>query len=1386
MIFLKNQMSADDPYDIRKRTKWRSLMGLHTKRIICKNEVTLQTIGSNETTALTNQELRNGCRMGIDTHADTSCAGKHVRIMERIDGAQYNVAPFHPDYAPVERVTMINGAIAVDREDGMDGYILQLNNFLDFTKTMDHSLLCPMQARVNGVKIDDVPRHLDSSSTQSVSFDSIDYNIPIHYHGPIPFFHIRYPTDEDLDNLQWLELTSTGAWEPYKENFSISNIITQNDPLSDNDLYTQINNSVIISGISCRGKEGTLTPETISKLFHVPLELAKRTLQVTTHTSLREHHGKLSRRLRTDTYQRRYKRLGGPYARFYMDIFFPKVKSITGHTCAVIFSNRIGFSKVYPLETRSQAHEALTSFIQEVGIPHELHSDGGKELIKGMMRKKVKRYEIRTTMSEPYSPWQNDAEREIKLNKLLTRYLMQSTNTPIRLWNFCSIHASEIRTILSSNKVGMNHRTPFEVTYGFTPDISELTSYAWYQWIWYWDPTDFQTQKLGRWCGVASNIGSGHTYNVLKSNGEIITRSTISTLSDDDNNSEAINQKKDEFTKSIKAILGDYEKALPSEDHEIDPGNPYSSSLGEIDDTDIDHDTTQFYETANDGDGGIPEADQPEYNESISTELSDRLIGLRVLLPRGGEYNEGKVISRKRTSDGKQLQGRSNPNPLLDTSVYEIEFPDGGVEEFATNTIIESLYDSIDGNARSSSFITGVIDHRKDDTALSNDESLVKLNDHVKRVATTKGWELKVQWLDGTSNWLPLKDVKQSNPLEVAEYAISRDLEKEPAFKWWVGNIIRTRRRCISRLKATRRCKDGLKYGIEVPNSIEEAEELDRKYGNDLWKKAIQKELDKVRIAFALIPDTDNPPIGSKEIPYHLVFDVKADLTRKARLVAGGHKNKNVPKHMTYCSVVSRESVRICLTLAALNGLDILSGDVGNAYLNAKPLERCHVVIKDTFMFGPAAVGKKAIICRALYGMKSSGNAWRQHLSNVLDKELGFSQCYADNDVWMKPGTKEDGKKFYHYVCIYVDDLLIISNKTNEIMKSLQEHFLIKKESIGEPKTYLGSDLRKYVNQAGEITYWNIGSNTYVREATRIVDNLLNKSGIRVSGKGNQPFSALNYRPELDVSPFCNHEQHTIFQNLIGMLRWIVELGRIDVNLETSLLSSYLASPRIGHLHQALHIFHYLKNHNSSWIPMDPMKLDIEYKGPEEFSPESRRKSMKVIYREAMEELPENMPEARGESVQLNVYVDADHAGNKVTRRSQTGILVFLNMAPIYWYSKRQNTVETSTFSSEYVALKICAEKIIALRYKLRMLGVPLEGPANTFCDNESTVKSTVRPEARLNKKNVSIAYHKCRECFAAGVMNLYFEFSEDNLADFLTKVLPVIKRKRIFSHIFA
>jgi hypothetical protein len=270
----------------------------------------------------------------------------------------------------------------------------------------------------------------------------------------------------------------------------------------------------------------------------------------------------------------------------------------------------------------------------------------------------------------------------------------------------------------------------------------------------------------------------------------------------------------------------------------------------------------------------------------------------------------------------------------------------------------------------------------------------------------------------------------------------------------------------------------------------------------------------------------------------------------------------------------------------------------------------------------------------------------------------------------------------------------------------------------------------------------------------------------------------MNYKPELDMTDELDDAGLSRFRQLIGILRWAIELGRVDIYFEVAVLSQYLASPRQGHLEAVYHIFAYLKTHPKQKFVFDPYDPGVD---PQSISDDV---DWTEYYGEMKEELPPDMPEARGNPVQIHCFVDANHAGNTVTRRSHSGILIMVNNAPIIWYSKRQNTVESSTFGSEMVAMRIAKEQIVALRYKLRMFGVPIVGPANVYCDNQGVVKNTSIPESTLAKKHNSINYHVIREAAAMGIIRVIKEPTETNLADLFTKCLPRSKRDSLLSNI--
>jgi len=443
----------------------------------------------------------------------------------------------------------------------------------------------------------------------------------------------------------------------------------------------------------------------------------------------------------------------------------------------------------------------------------------------------------------------------------------------------------------------------------------------------------------------------------------------------------------------------------------------------------------------------------------------------------------------------------------------------------------------------------------------------------------------------------------------------------------------------------------------------------------------------------------------------------------------------------------------------------VLACDIQNAYLTTPFLEKIFTIAGPEF---GSNCGKIFILTRALYGLKSSGAAFRSFLAEHLH-DIGYTPSKADPDVWMRPAMKPNGFKYWEYVLVYVDDILSISHDPKRTMKLIQAKFKLKNNAMDPPETYLGATLSQFDNMDGDLC-WAMSSDTYCAALVTNVEESLQKKGLRLPSKCLTPTSH-GYKPEDDCTNELKDDGIQRYKEIIGSLRWAIEIGRVDILLETSLLSKHLALPREGHLEQALHMIGYLKSHKKLRLLFDPGCPTVKESWFSKYD-------WFDFYRDAKEAMPPNMPEARGHSISIAVFVDANHAGDKSDRRSQTGVLIFINKAPIHWYSKKQNTVEASTFGAEFCAMRTAVEMIEALRYKLRMFGIPIDGPANVYCDNEAVYMNTTIPESTLKKKHHSICYHRCREAIASNTMRVAKQGTEKNLADLFTKILTNLRRQ--------
>ena len=160
------------------------------------------------------------------------------------------------------------------------------------------------------------------------------------------------------------------------------------------------------------------------------------------------------------------------------------------------------------------------------------------------------------------------------------------------------------------------------------------------------------------------------------------------------------------------------------------------------------------------------------------------------------------------------------------------------------------------------------------------------------------------------------------------------------------------------------------------------------------------------------------------------------------------------------------------------------------------------------------------------------------------------------------------------------------------------------------------------------------------------------------------------------------------------------------------------------------------------------------------------------LYADAHFEVPEDALTSKGKPVRVTIWVDADHARDKVTCRSVSGIIMMVNSTVVRTFSKRQTTVESSTYGSELVASRIATDMAVEICYTLQMLGVPLDGSVLLLGDNKSVVLNTTIPSSALKKKHNAIAYHRVREAIAARIVRFCHVDTQVNLADVLTKPL--------------
>ncbi len=617
-------------------------------------------------------------------------------------------------------------------------------------------------------------------------------------------------------------------------------------------------------------------------------------------------------------------------------------------------------------------------------------------------------------------------------------------------------------------------------------------------------------------------------------------------------------------------------------------------------------------------------------------------------------------------------------------------------------------------------------------------------------------YNVQVLWEDGTKTWEPLSMMIAHDPATLAAYAKEHDLLSTPGWKKLkrIARRAKVLKRMLNNSKRAQRYGEiTYKFGVRVPRSVKEAYRLDEENGNTYWADAMKRETGQLweYNVFHSIGKGARAPPGYQQIPLRMVFDVKQDLKRKARLVARGDKT-DPPMDSVYSGVAAMRSLRIVCFLAELNGLTLTGGDIGNAYLEAYTKE------KVCFVAGPEFgeyEGHMMIVDRALYGLRTSGARFHAKFADTL-RALGFFPSYADPDVWLR-----DAGDCYEYVVVYVDDILTALKDPKTFYDRLMgDPWNYKLKNVEEPKYHLGGDF--FRDKDGNYCY---GSQTYIK---RMVENYKMMFG-ELPTEYHAPMEKGD-QPELDETPLCGPDGIRKYQSLIGAVQWTITLCRFDVLHAVMSLGRFRSAPREGHLERLKRLIGYLKKRSHGAIRFRtniPNHEEVYGDNPVKYD------WMESVYGCPPEEIDSRVPEPKGNVVRTTSFCDANLMHDTVTGRSASGIMEFLNATPIDWMSKRQNQVETATYGSEFMVARQAVERIIDLRYTLRSFGVPLDGPAWLFGDNQSVVTSSTIPHSTLSKRWNALSYHRVREAVAGGWVRFEHLPGTENPADIFTKPLP-------------
>ena len=495
---------------------------------------------------------------------------------------------------------------------------------------------------------------------------------------------------------------------------------------------------------------------------------------------------------------------------------------------------------------------------------------------------------------------------------------------------------------------------------------------------------------------------------------------------------------------------------------------------------------------------------------------------------------------------------------------------------------------------------------------------------------------------------------------------------------------------------------------------------------NPCWMKAMQEEMSSI---------TDNKtwslqelPAGHRAIGLKWVFKLKRNeegqvVKHKARLVAKGYVQKEgVDFSEVFAPVARLESVRLLLVIAGHHSWEVHHMDVKSAFLNGDLKEVVYVQQPPGFIdnTNPEKVLR---LHKALYGLRQAPRAWNAKLDSTM-LSLGFKQCASEHGMYTR-GKAEQRL----IVGVYVDDLIITGGDT-QVLSSFKKEMCktFKMSDLGSLSYYLGIEVQQSVDGI------TVCQGAYAKKIMYTI-------GLE---EGNPSRTPMEPRLQLSKTGDTPAVDSTNYRSIVGSLRYLVNT-RPDLAYSVGYVSRFMEAPREEHLAAVKRILRYVAG-TIGW--------GVKYCA------------------------------GRGGKLELIGYSDSDMAGDKVDRRSTSGMIYFLSNGPVCWLSAKQKVVALSSCEAEYIAASTTATHGVWLsRLMEELLGFESEAPL-LFIDNKAAISLIKNPVLHDRSKHIEIRFHYIRECSEHGLIRIEFIRTEEQLGDIFTKSLARVKFEELRSKI--